>query len=322
MRTRAIIVLTGVLMGNILLAQTGADKIKKFEVTAHIPLNTTPGIAVTGISAGYAAQTGIEALSYTLYAPKADRIVTFGDEIEKHVAVNAHLKIYTGAGVLIKSAGEVAQWPFAGALDNNGFFYLVGNRPVRQKPSIYLMKFDANGNKQWEQSLPDWIPGKLFVSNDHAAVVLMNGSKTSVLLYNSTGAMIMEESSFGAVSAVEMLPDNKVVICTGSAWHLYNLKGTAKEKVASGVLKGNTVGDYPVTSHPSGYFFTILSVGNPESTSSYCLQAFDSNKGSLIAQSIFEGKPSWQPFRLTQVSESGDVELKLDSEMIRLKIQE
>jgi hypothetical protein len=77
---------------------------------------------------GPTATFSIDAFSNIEYAKKGNRLVTFGDRVEKHVATEMYASLYTAGGTLLKSLGLVASWPFAATLSENGLFLVAGNK--------------------------------------------------------------------------------------------------------------------------------------------------------------------------------------------------
>ncbi|MBE7173167.1 MAG: hypothetical protein INR73_21515 [Williamsia sp.] len=267
----------------------------------------------------------VDALSYIEYAQKANRYVVYGDSSRVHVVSKAYVNFYTGDGKLLKALGLIATWPFTAALSESGFFAIAGNKnPAGTAPSMALSLYDANGNKQWEASLPNEIPTRVFIAEDgmYTAVALFDSDKRtgSVRYYNNKGALVFTDREHSSASGIEFLPSGKAVLAVGNGWFLYDLSGGYK-LLASGKLPGNTVGKYPVSAHPSRNLFLILTTSGSPTNTGYRLQAFDSNKGTLLADGSFEGEPSWQPFRLAEVAADGNIRLITSREVIQLKMK-
>ncbi len=82
-------------------------------------------------------------------------------------------------------------------------------------------------------------------------------------------------------------PSGKLVISDGRSWSLYDAsKGF--QLLHKGSLPGNAIGKFPVTAHPSRDIFFILIAD--AAAKGVRLQAFDAQKGTLLAQGSFQGK--------------------------------
>lgn len=268
------------------------------------------------------AEVAIDALSYVQYAAKADRIVTYGDSLDKHVVSRMFFKMYNGSGTLIKSSDEIVSFPFTAALAEDGSFYVAGNQGGG-KEKIVFIKFDKNGNKQWEVATPSYAPVQIYPSGtqDRLALVAYDEKqrKSVVLYYTAEGTLLNTDHSFTNVSGVEFLPNGLAVITTGREWYLTDY-ATNKYK-NFGSLSANTIGSYPIASHPSTNYFTIVTIAHAGSGSGFSLQAHSNETGELIAKGNFEGIPYWQPYPLAKVLDDGSIELIADKEILQLRIK-
>lgn len=260
-------------------------------------------------------------LSYTARSKKADRVVNYGDSAHKHVVDKAYVKIQTGRGAPIKSLGLVARHPFTATLTENGTFTIAGNKgAAANATNMFIASYDKNGNKQWEQPLPALVPTKVYGSEDNKYTALMlynpDNRSGSIQYYDAGGRLLFTDKEHTAVSGIEFLPGDKVVVATGNTWYLYRMSGY--KPLASGVLKGNTVGQYPVTAHPVRDVFTIVSVAG----NGYRLQAFNGTTGALLAESVFPGEPSWQPYRLAEIAADGTIQLTTSREVLTLRLKQ
>jgi hypothetical protein len=266
----------------------------------------------------------VAALSHILFAAKAARIVTYGDSLHRHVVRDAFVNIYSGDGKLIKSLGKVVSHPFVGTLSDNGSFFIAGNRSKTEgQAAMALTCFDQNGNKKWEQQLPNQAPSLLYSDpqGKYIALVLYNPEtiSSSIHYYSASGALLFTENKHSSVSGIEFLAHDKVVVTTGSSWYLYGLAGGYK-LLHSGALKGNTIGQFPITAQPEGDLFTILTITNADKEG-YRLEAFNAQTGALVAESTFEAEPYWQPYRLATFSDAQTLQLTTSQEQITLRIR-
>ena len=262
----------------------------------------------------------IDALTYIEHAAKADRIITYSDDVEKHVVTNAFVKIYSGNGRLIKSLGLVAYFPFVATVAENGDFIIAGNKYF-DKPQKVLLCYDKNGNKIWERNLPDRMPSKIFVDANRKYIALFSIKPGdlggNVSYFNAQGNPLLTDNEQASVSAIEFLTAGKVVVATGRQWALYLLNGAYK-KLGEGRLEGNVIGQFPVTAHPEKNTFYIVSTS---ANQGYQLQAFDADNGQIKAKANFGGQPYWQNYRMANV-ELGKVSLITDREIIELRMKQ
>lgn len=269
----------------------------------------------------------LDALSNVEYASKADRIVVFGDSLDKHIAANAYANIYSGRGALVRSLGLVAKWPFIATLSESGSFVIAGNKNnPGEIPAMYLVSFDRNGNKNWETNIPTQTPANIFTSYDgkYIALVLYDSKRLSgsIQYYDASGALLFTDANNTSVSNIEFLPSEKVVISRGNMWNLYDLN-KQYSLIASGVLRGNVVGKYPVSVYPGKSAFIIVSSDESCKTNNcYSVQQFSSMDGTLLAQSELQGKMQWQPYRQTEVVADGTIRLIMSQEIVTLKMKE
>ncbi len=300
------------------ISKTNAISSYKFVNTS--PTKTEYRVQINGGAFNIGALSNIE------YAGKANRVITFGDSLNRHVATNVYANIYSGTGALIKALGLVASWPFATSYSGDGHFIVAGNKNQQGSPtSISLTSYDPDGNKQWERALPDLMPVNVYsaAGNAFIAVVLYNKSTRSAIIqyYNNSGNLILEDNSFMGVSAIEFLPGGKVVLTTGDNWFLYKLTG-GYTRIASGKLKGNSVGRYPITAHPAKDIFYIVSVKNSPSNNGHRIQAFNGSNGQLIAEKEFDGEVFWQPYRLAEAADNDNISLLISKELIELRMSQ
>ncbi|WP_153799393.1 hypothetical protein [Foetidibacter luteolus] len=262
-----------------------------------------------------------EALGNIAYAQKADRIVAYGDKAGSHVNNNAYANFYNSNGVLIKSVGKVAGAPFAATLSEDGTLIIAGNKAMPgDPPAMYLFKYDKNGNRVWEHKINNDNPAGLFSAPDNRYIALLSfkagGIFSHIQYYSSNGALLFVDSSHISVSAIEFIPGNKIVVCTGTEWYLYDA-GKSYSLVSSGGLQGKTIGRLPVTAFASGDIFTVVT----EAGKGVRIQAFNTKTGSVLAESVFKGQPAyWVPYRAAEIEPNGTIRLQTPAETIILKL--
>ncbi len=284
--------------------------------------NPVPEFTVAERKKGTKTPEPATGLSYTARAKKADRLVSFGDSTYKHVVDKAYVKFHTGTGAPIKSLGLVARHPFAATLTENGTFTIAGNKGAAgSAPAMFVASYDKNGNKKWEQNIPTQVPTKVYSSEDdkYTALVLFNPDNVrgSIQYYDARGKLLFTDNLHSGISGIEFLSGDKVVVATGRLWYLYSMSGY--KLLASGALKGNTVGQYPITAHPSRDVFTVVSVAGPKT--GLRLQAFNGTTGALLAESVFPGEPYWQPYRLAEIAADGTIQLTTPLEVLTLRLK-
>lgn len=269
------------------------------------------------------AAASIPALGNIELAAKADRVLVYGDSIERHVAFDLYLSLYNTQGGLIRSFGKVAVQPYAVMLTQQGSVVVAGNSgKAPGKLTNFLALYDRQGNKTWEKPLPTQVPNHIYSAPDNRYIVVglyePATRKSSLQYYNGQGSLIRTHSNSPSISGIEFLSSGKVVLCSGNTWYLYDLAAGYK-LLASGVLPGTAVGRFPVSAYPGKDIFFIVTT-NESVKSGYSLQAYD-DKGTMLAQGTFDGSPYWQSYRLAEVGEDGTVRLMTDQEIITLKMK-
>lgn len=339
MKTLNIISYCGLLLAGLLSAAgVVAQQVPGFEVISRQPLTAVKDGRVA-LSAGANAVTATEvisqgkkafriegngvqatvpALTYVETPAGSGRIWVYGDSAWMHVVNNVYASVYSNTGALIKTAGKLGTQPYAIATANNGSLVFAGNSGKNPGGmDLILSLYDLNGNRQWQVNLPEGRASRVFVSPDHKyiAVVHFNSKKllSSTLVYDGGGRLLrtLPHNADG----VDFLSSGKLVISDGRSWSLYDaLKGF--QLVHTGSLPGNAIGKFPVTAHPSQDIFFILTVD--AAAKGVRLQAFDAQKGSLLAQGSFQGKSTWQSYRQVGLNKTGSIQLTTGDEVITL----
>lgn len=265
----------------------------------------------------------IPALSNIEIAAHADRVLVYGDSLERHVAYDLFLSLYTGHGQPVKSLGHVAVLPWVVQLTQQGSVVVAGNTGKdTSRLTNFLRLYDKQGNRLWERPLPAHVPNDVFSSADgrYIAVVLYDPIKSAVSIryYDGKGTLLYTHADAPSISGIEFLSSGKVVINSGNVWDLYDLTAGYKY-LQSGELPGVAVGKYPVTAHPSKDIFFIVATDGAKK-GGYTLQAYD-GKGGLLARGAFAGEPYWQSYRLAEVGTDGIVRFITDKEIITLRMK-
>lgn len=269
-------------------------------------------------------QVSIPALSDIDYAPGGNRILVYGDSTDRHTNIDLYASLYTGGGALIRSLGKLATAPYSITLTRKGAVIVAGNSGKDPgKLDVSLSFYDAQGNRLWQAALPAHTPGNIYSApdNQYIALALYDSEKrsNSIRYYDASGRLLFTDNNGAGVSGIEFLPSGKAVVCSGNTWYLYDLKAGYKW-VSAGTLPGVGLGRYPVSAHPSKDIF-FIAASNEGAKAGYTLQAYDGATGTLLAQSSFEGKPSWQPYRLAEVAADGTVRFITDREIVTLRMK-
>lgn len=331
----------GLLAGLYTVAQV-KDKVPAFEIINKVTTAAGGKAGRLGLSAGnnnvtfrmehqqgkpvYHVQTNgtpvkIPALTDILYVKKADRILVYGDSTYTHTLTDVYANLYAGNGTLIKSLGKLAVRPFTVTLSDKGSLAIAGNRgDDKTKLSMFLSLYDPAGNKLWQTDVPAAIPTGVFVSPDnrYTALVLYSQEKgsSSIRYYNGSGGLLFTEDRHRSVAAVEFLPSGKAVVCAGDNWYVYDV-AAGNKLLHSGTLPGKAAGKYPVAAHPSKDIFFIVSTH----AAGYSVQGFDGLTGTMLAQSVFEGQLSWQPYRMAEAGDDGTVRVVTEKEILTLRMK-
>jgi hypothetical protein len=166
-------------------------------------------------------------------------------------------------------------------------------------------------------NLPAGRASRVFVSpdNKYIAVVHFNNKKylSSTLVYDGSGRLL--QTLPHNADGVDFLSSGKLVISDGRNWSLYD-PSKGFQLLHKGSLPGNAIGKFPVTAHPSRDIFFILTAD--ATVKGVRLQAFDAQKGTLLAQGSFQGKATWQAYRQVEVNRAGSIQLTTGDEVITL----
>ncbi len=267
---------------------------------------------------GNGVQAMVPALTYVEAPAGSGRVWVYGDSAWRHVVDNVYANVYSNTGGLIKSVGKLGRQPYAIGIANNGSLAFAGNSGKdTSKLDLILALYDFNGNRQWQVNLPEGRASRVFVSpdNKYIAVVHFNNKKylSSTLVYDGSGRLLQTLAQ--NADGVDFLPSGKLVISDGRSWSLYDAsKGF--QLLHKGSLPGNAIGKFPVTSHPSRDIFFIVTAD--AAAKGVRLQAFDAQKGTLLAQGSFQGKSTWQAYRQVTVNSAGSIQLTTGDEVITL----
>jgi hypothetical protein len=300
--------------------KTGRIVLAGGNITAGYTTETRDGKAMYNVQAD-GMQASVPALSSMELAANAGRIWVYGDSVNRHVVENIYANVYSGSGALVKSLGKIGQQPYTVAIAGNGALAFAGHSGKDSgKLPLILSMYDLNGNRLWQNSLPDALPTRIFLAPDsrHTAVVLYTShvNRSRIQFYDASGKLLF--THHGSTTGLEFLSSNKVVICNGNVWAVYDLSAGFKQ-LLTGSLPGTTIGRYPVVAHPSKDIFFVLTVNGTGKGIS--LQGYDAGTGAMLAQSGFEGKGYWQPYRLVEVVRDGNLQLRTETEVITLRMQ-
>lgn len=267
--------------------------------------------------------TVVPALSSIEVSGNHSRIWCFGDSMATHLVQHAYATVYTAAGIPVRSLGKIGSRPFAAAVTYNGSLVFAGRNPADSGGrSCMLALYGADGNRQWQKLLPA-TPVEVFPSADlrYIAVLLYDdkNGRNLVQYYTGTGQLLHTDNSGRSVAAIEFLPSGKAVIAAGDGWRLVDLTKGFKI-VMDGRIKGNALGRYPITAHPSKDIFFLVSAA-AQVKKAYALQAIDAGTGKLLARSVFEGDPYWVSHRLATIGRDEVIRLQTDREIISLQMQ-
>lgn len=265
----------------------------------------------------------IDPLTYLIVSKDGSSVITYGDGVDFHEVANVKAKLYSSSGDLIKSLVTDIWAPFAFAVQDNGDFWIAGRKGYNGGASV-IARYTSSGDLSGEIRLTsNYAPMRLIFSPDNtsAVLILYNHREGGRLFhyFDANGALKhVQELSDGSYGA-EFLSNDKVLVYSGRQWKLYDMNESLT-LVSSGQLKGNPLGEYPVTRLPDGSSFTIVTLGNREAGTGYRVQAVRADNGQVFAESVLEGAPHWQPYRFLQVSSAGTVELFADDEIVELQI--
>lgn len=339
MKTLNIISYCGLVLAGLLsAANMVAQQAPGFQVLGRQPLTAvkdgrvalsagTEGVAVTEATSsgkqvfrieGNGVQATVPALTYVEAPAGSGRIWVYGDSAWRHIVDNVYANVYSNTGGLIKSVGQLGRQPYSIATANNGSLAFAGNSGKDLgKLDLILALYDLNGNRKWQVNLPEGRASRVFVSADgkYIAVVHFNHKKflSSTLVYDGSGRLL--QTLPHNADGVDFLLSGKLVISDGRSWSLYDAsKGF--QLLHKGSLAGNAIGKFPVTAHPSSDIFFILTVD--VAGKGVRLQAFDAQKGTVLAQGSFQGKASWQAYRQVGLNRAGNIQLTTGDEVITL----
>ncbi len=263
----------------------------------------------------------VDALTHSLYNPVADRLLVYGSSLFSHVNSKARVVLYDGTGRQIKDLGVVAYFPFEVAMAGNGDFYVAGKK-LYEQAVFELKKFDAGGNLLWAKNLPFGMPAELTVSGSGRRIGLalddQDRMKTTIYYFDDSGNTLAQNTDFGMMANLEFLGDEKVIVCTGRQFYLYQIVGQALISYAQ--FPGNAIGQHPVTVYPSGDGFVVTSVENPVAQSGYRVRAYNEN-GVLTREMTFTGVPTFQAARLVVFQAADVFSLRLPQESVILKLE-
>lgn len=269
-------------------------------------------------------QTGapamVDPLTYVVISQSGNRIIAYGDDIDRHTVSRVYIKIFSAGGDLIKLLDEDLWSPFALALSSEGEVWIAAKKGYQGRRFV-IVRYDASGNPLAENSLPAEIPMRLVLATDnqHAALVLYNEEQhtRSVQVLDNTGAPLFQKTFDETYHGVEFISDQKFVVYSGSRWMLFDINN-ADAPISKGMLKGNALGNHPVSGFPGGdKFILVTHVEN-----GYRVQTINSRSGQTIAENVYAGTPYWQPYRFSRAINSDTIEMLVDTEIVELKINE
>lgn len=327
-----------VLAGLLSAASVVAQQVPGFQILGRQPLAADKGgrialsagaqaVTITGETRegkqfyrveGNGIQATVPALTYVEAPAGSGRVWVYGDSARRHIVDNVYANVYSNTGGLIRSVGKLGRQPYTIATASNGALVFAGNSGKdTSKLDLILALYDLNGNRKWQVSLPEGRASRVFISpdNKYIAVVHFNSKKylSSTLVYDGGGRLLrtLPHNADG----VDFLSSGNLVLSDGRSWSLYDAsKGFPL--LHKGSLPGNAIGKFPVTTHPSRDVFFILTAD--AAAKGVRLQAFDAQKGSLLAEGSFQGKATWQAYRQVVVNSAGSIQLTTGDEVITL----
>jgi len=271
------------------------------------------GIGGEGVQALVPALTGMD------IAKAGSRVWVYGDSAYRHSANNAYASVYAVTGSLIKSLGLLGTKPYAAAVAGNGSLAFAGRSGQAEASTYTLSLYDANGNKRWDAALPAAWPSEVFIADDnrYVAVSLYFPAEytTKVLVYDAAGRLLYTHP--GSVAGIAFLPSQKMVVCEGSGWIVYDINA-GFTRLHTGTLPGVPVGRYPITGHASADVCFILSLNASRQLS---VQAYDVHSGEMLAQTAFAGKGDRQSYRQLEAMQDGSIQVRTDQEVITLRMK-
>ncbi|MBK9336192.1 MAG: hypothetical protein IPM98_06250 [Lewinellaceae bacterium] len=144
-----------------------------------------------------------------------------------------------------------------------------------------------------------------------------DAQKTTLYYFDDAGKTLAYNTDFGMIANLEFLGDDKVIVCTGRQFYLYQISGQAL--ITYTQFPGNAIGDHPITPNAMGDGFVVTSVADPQTQSGYRVQAY-SGAGVLLRESIVPGAPVSQGARMTIFQGIDEFMLQIPQESVILKM--
>ena len=260
----------------------------------------------------------IEPLTYLLASRNGNRLISYGGHVDHCTISKVSVSIYATNGVLVKSFDTDIWSPFALCAQDNGDFWIAGKNGYNGE-AFTIRKYSSDGQLIWEDPLPTRAPMRLVLSldNRYAGLVLYDQvtDNREVRYYEGNGNLVREQVMPRFFHGIEFVSNDKVVAYSGGEWELYQLP-EATRSIASGTFMGNPLGEHPITGLPGEDSFVIVTLGDETTLEGYRIQAIDAERGQVVAESLFDGSPFWQPYRFSWVTERGAVALLIDENQI------